>query len=123
MKHLKEYKIFEQKKYTHGLYEKKDYVKLLDKKWTEISIDKKTRTIEFDVENDLDSDGKDNDYTYQVYYENNGAITDIMIQDAETFINKLDKEISINPSSLENIHNIICLPNLNDYRNMSKYQI
>lgn len=116
MKYLKSFKLMERKQYSHGLYLKEDYVELLDKSWSEITIDKKTKTIKFDI------DDPDSNYTYEVYYEGKGEVSQIMLQDAETFLKKLDSELS-NQIDLKDVENLPSLPILNRNKNLNNFGI
>ena len=122
MKYLKSKQLFEKKKYKHGLYTKKEWHKFLDKEWTDIRITK-DKTISFDVVDDIDSDGKDTEYTYEVYFINKGKVEDIMIQDNEGFCNKLKEEFK-KKSNLDNIDvDILCIPEIKQLRDMDKFDI
>ena len=123
MKHLKEFKLYEKKKYTHGLYTKKSYESVLDKQWTDIRVSKNPRTIYFDVVDDKDDDGKDTEYTYEVYFSKYGDIKDIHLQEPEVFIKKLREEITTGINLDDFDIDLICVPEIKQARAMKEINL
>jgi len=104
MRHIKKLSLFESRRYKKGMYYKSEILEIIDKKWINIQIDK--TEIEFEIENELDYNGKPSGYYYVVYLTSNGK--EIMLEDSNLFCEKLNK--SMQTGSLPEInHEIPCI--------------
>ena len=113
---MKYLKLFERTSYSRGLYYKDSYNDLLDKNWTDLKINKDH--ISFILENN-------NEYKYIIYYEKNGSINDILLEDPKSFTDKFILEFKKHPYNyIDDIEkDLLFLGDLNKYRKSKEFNL